>query len=81
MRYICYEIHRKLYKQLRTLFVTLCLESHDRYYFNILRMITIFHHLYIEHEIYGMAYKKEGTILNESLFIENKTSKWDDDII
>ena len=42
MRDTCYEIHRKKYKQLSKLFIPLCLESNDRYCFNIFRMITIF---------------------------------------
>ena len=42
IRYVCYAIHRNQYKQLRTLLIPLCLESHDRYYFNILIMITLF---------------------------------------
>ena len=77
MRDTCDEIHRKQYKQLRTLFITLCLESHDRYYFDILRMIKLFYHLYIENEIYAMSYKKQRRILNDSLFIQNGMRKWD----
>ena len=42
MRDTCYEIYIKQYEQLRTLFVTLCLESPYKYYLNILRMITFF---------------------------------------
>ena len=55
----CDEMHRKQYKQLRKLFIPLCLESHDRYYFNVLIMITLFYHFYVEHEIYAMAYKNQ----------------------
>ena len=44
------------------LFIPLCLESHDGYYFNIFRMITICYHLYVEHEIYAMAYLKKSII-------------------
>ena len=57
MRYACDEIHRKQYIHLSTLFITLCLESHERYYFNILRMITPFYHLHFQNEIYAMAHK------------------------
>ena len=76
---ICDKIHRKHYKQLRTLFVPLCLESHDKYYFNILRMVNLFYHLYVEHEIYDTAYNKRINRMNDHLFIQNTTSKWDDD--
>ena len=79
MRDKCDEIHRKQYKQLRKILITLCLESHERYYSNILRMITICYHLYVDHEIYAMAYNKKRNCLNDHIFIKNKTSKWDDD--
>ena len=43
---IKWEIHVMKYTEksgkFRTLFIPLCIESHDRYYFNILRMTTIF---------------------------------------
>ena len=58
MRSVCRELFREQYIQLRTLLIPLCLDSHDRSYFNILRMITILYHMYIEHETYQMAYKK-----------------------
>ena len=56
MRDTCDETQRKQYKQLMTLFIPLFLESHDRHYFNILSMITLFYHLCVEHEIYAMEY-------------------------
>ena len=69
IRDTCDEIHRKQYKQLSTLFITLCIESHDRYYFNILSMITLFYHLHVEHEIYAMSYKnKEVFSMNIYLY-------------
>ena len=58
MRDTCDEIYGNKYRQLRDIFVTLCLDSHDRYYFNILRMITILYNLYIDHDIYEWSYKK-----------------------
>ena len=57
MRDTCDETQRKQYKQLMTLFITLCLELHDRYYFNVLRMITIFYHLYVDHTLYDLKQK------------------------
>ena len=59
MRDTCDEIYRKQYKQLRKLLIPLCSESHDRYYFNILRVIVLLYHLYIDHEIYEMSYNKK----------------------
>ena len=79
MRDTCDEIHRKQYNNLRTLFIPLCLKSHDRNYLNILRMITILNHLYVEHEIYAVAYNKKRNRPNDHLFLQNTISKWDDD--
>ena len=58
------------YEKLRTILIPLCLESHDRYYFNILRMITLLYHLYIEHEIYDISQIKNKNHLNDNLFIK-----------
>ena len=41
MKDTCDNIQGKQYRKLRDVFVPFCLELHDRYYFNILRMITI----------------------------------------
>ena len=67
IRDTCNKIHIKQYKKLETLFVLLCLQSYDIYFFNILRIINLFYHMYVEHEIYVMSYKKEGTILHDYL--------------
>ena len=54
----CDELFINKYEQLRKTFIPLCLESHDRYCFNILRIITLLYHFYIQYEIYHMAHKK-----------------------
>ena len=77
MRDTCDEIYIKRYKQLRRIFINLCLESHGRYYFNILKMITLLYNLHIEHEIYDMLYNKKINHFNDRLFIQNTISKWD----
>ena len=76
MRDTCDEIHMKQYKKLGTLFIPLCLELHERYYFNILRMITLFYHLYVYHEIYAMVYNKKESFLNDHIFIQSTMIKW-----
>ena len=78
MRYTCNEIHIKQYKQLRTLFTLLCLKSHNIYYFNILRMIKLFYHLYVKHEMYSMPYKEKIQFHDDFLYIQNGIHKWDD---
>ena len=80
MRDTCDDIHGKKYRQLVDFSVPLCLESHDIYYFNILRMITLLYNLYIEHEIYDISYHKRRNFLNANLFIENIMSQWNDSI-
>ena len=69
------EIYRKQYKTLSTILIPLFLESHDRYYFSILSMITLLHHFYINHEIYYMSHNKKINRLNDGRFIE-KMSEW-----
>ena len=70
------EIYGNIYIQLRGVFVPMCLESHDKCYLNILRMITLLYNFYIWHEIYDMSYHKRINRLNDNLFIENTISKW-----
>ena len=59
-----------------TLFIPLCLESYDKYYFNILRMITLLYHMYIHNEIYQIAYNKVPKCINYYQFIELTTRNW-----
>ena len=81
MRDKCNDIHIKQSKHLSKIFTPLCLKSHDGYYFNILRMITICYHLYVENSIYSMAYNKKKDHLYEHLLLKNKMSKWCDNIL
>ena len=78
MIYICSELSRKQYIQLRKLLNFLCIDLHDRYCFNILRRITLLYNFYNEHDIYHMEYNKIRNGLNENIFIEGTMSKWDD---
>ena len=77
----CHDLFRKQYIQLMILFIYFCLKSHDRYYFNILRMITLLYHFYIEYEIYHTAYNKVINLLNGHVLVERTMSTWDDYII
>ena len=78
MRETCNKIYRKQYIQLRDIFITLFLESHDIYYLNIFIMIKLLYHLYIEHEIYYLSYFKNKTNINDNLFIKIAINDWDD---
>ena len=48
------ELFRKQNIYLRTLFITLCFKSHNKYCFNILIIIELLYHFYIDNEIYHM---------------------------
>ena len=74
----CSQLFRRQYIQLRENFIPLCLKSPVRYSFNILRIIKLFYHFYIDYEKYILTYKKKW-ILNYSLFIEYKMGKCHDD--
>ena len=71
-------IYRKQYTQLRNFFIPLCIDSHTIYCFNILRIIKILYHFYIEHDIYDISYNKNINRLYKNIFIEDKINKWND---
>ena len=74
------EIHRKTFKKLRKLFIPLCLESHNGYYINILRIYdsSLSFVRGAWNICHGIFFKNR---LNDHIFIKNKISKWDNDII
>ena len=41
---------------IENIFITLCKTTSEIYNFNILRIINILHHIYIENELYQLAY-------------------------
>ena len=72
MKDLCHALFRKQDIQLRKLSIILCIEYHEKYYFNILNMIILLYHMYIENEIYHTASNKVRYLLNDHLFIEGK---------
>ena len=56
MIYTCDQLFIGQYIQLRTLLIHLCLKSPDVYSFNIFSIITLSYQMYIEYEIYNLAY-------------------------
>ena len=72
-------IYSEKYIQLSTHLIPLCIVSHDIYCFNILRTITLLYHMYIEYEIYHMAYNKMINRLTDHIFIKPTMSMWHDD--
>ena len=77
MGYIQDKLFRGQYIQMRSLLITLCLESPVRYYFNLLRIIRMLYNMYIEYEKYYLAYNTQK-ILYGSLFMDGKMGKWYD---
>ena len=59
MRGICDHIYQRHHKQTRNILIPLCKNYTEIYHFNILRIITIIDHIYIECELYNMAYTKK----------------------
>ena len=78
MMIIRYDLFEIQYKQMRKLSVPLCKTSPDRYYCNILGIITLVYHMYIEYEIYNLVYIRNPGFLYESKFTEVTMGKWDD---
>ena len=58
--------------------IPLCKNSTDRYHLNILRIIVIIYHIYIEYELYNLSYTKIYNIVVEQEFICSTIRKWDD---
>ena len=71
----CYYLYERQYKQMRNIFILLCKKSPDRHYFNLSIIITLVYHMYIEHELHNLAYKKNG-FLYESQFIQGTIREW-----
>ena len=72
-------IHRAIYTAGEN-FHSLLSQATDIYSFNILIIITLLYHMYIEYEIYNFSYNKRKIILNKNLFIKGTMDKWDDDV-
>ena len=80
MRDKCSQLFIGNYIHLGKCFICLCFNSPGRYSFNILRIVTIFYHFYIEYEIYKLAYNIVKSILNDSIFIKVTMVKWDENV-
>ena len=69
MRMACSQLFGGQYKPMRTLFIPLCHNSHDRYSYNILIIITLLYHLYIQYEMYNLKYNKGEGVINGTIII------------
>ena len=74
MRDKCDDIYGEKYRQLRDDFIPLCLDSHDRYYINILRMNTF---LYWACDIWNFISQKNKSYQLQSLHRKyNEQVEW-----
>ena len=51
----CYQLFIGQYKKLVILFIPLCLKSSEKYSLNLLGIVTLLYHMYIDDEIYNLA--------------------------
>ena len=52
----CERIFQRQHLTMKTMLVTLCKNTSERYHFNILIFINILYHIYVESELYQLAY-------------------------
>ena len=55
---ICDSIFGRQHNQIRKILIPLCKKSTYRYHLNILRIVSIVYHIYIECELYNLAYTR-----------------------
>ena len=77
MVYSCDKLFRGQYIHLRKNFIPLCINSPDRYYFNLLRIITLLYNIYIEYAIYNLSCNTGEDILYGGLFVDGTMCRWD----
>ena len=53
MRVVCDHIFKRKHQQMTKILIPLCKNYTDRYHLNILRIIAIVYHIYIEFEFYS----------------------------
>ena len=71
MRVICERLFQTQQLTMKNILIPLCKNTSDRYhFFNILRIIAIVYHIYIECELYNLEYKKRGISLNRNSKIQ-----------
>ena len=75
MRYTCDQLFRRKYIQLMKLFIPLCIDSPDKYSFSMFIIVKLFYHIYIEYEIYKLAYNTKN--IYDGLIIDVIMGKWD----
>ena len=73
----CSGLSERQYEQMRKRFIPLCKKSIGRYHLNILRIITLIYHMYIEYELYNLTYNKTTGLIYENQFISATISKWE----
>ena len=60
------------------IFIPLCKNSTNRYPLNILTIITLIYHMYIEYKLYNLSFNKTPVFLYDQQFISATMGNWDD---
>ena len=63
---------------MRKIFIPVCKYLTGRYNLNILRIITLIYHIYIEYELYNLEYNNTPVFLYKHQFISATMGKWYD---
>ena len=71
-------LSQRQYIQMRFFIIPLCKKSTDRYHLNILRIIPLIYHMFIEYELYNLTYNKNTGFLYKYRFINSTMGRWDD---
>ena len=74
----CSDLFKRRYVQMIVCFIYLCKNSTNRYHLYLFMIITHIYHLYIEYELYNLAYKMNTCFIYEHQLIHGKIGKWDD---
>ena len=72
---ICDSIFQIQHEVMKKLLITLCKNSNDRYHLNILIIIAIIYHIYIDCELYNLAYGNSQILIHEQELLKLKNGK------
>ena len=75
---VCDSIFQIQHEVMKKLLITLCKNSNDRYHLSILIIIAIIYHIYIDCELYNLAYGNSQILIHEQELLKLKMVKWQD---
>ena len=63
---------------MRNVFIPFCKILTNRYHLNLLMIVTLIYHIYIEYELYNLEYHENMGFLYDHQFIHGTMGKWRD---